>query len=1039
MDKLRATAAVCVALIGLAASAWGLDPHMPLAQYGYQSWQTDSGLPQNTVHAIVQGRRGYLWVGTEGGLVRFDGVQFAVMTHATTPGLPSDLIDDLMKDGSGTVWISTSGGLARMRAGQVEAFGSERGMPATQVWRTFDEEWPGGKERVWVLSAAGLFRIDDPDGGARAERVALNQDLTENSRIVMGHDGVLWLGTAEGLVRLSPDGSAQALGTAGEVLALAVDGNGAAWAGLRSGLEACGASECRNVAVSDGAAVEALTADATGRIWIGTDAGLFTEEGGHARAFPQAVGTVSFLTCDRQGMVWAGTAKGLMRIGRADTGELLPHNGDVYLTAAEDREGDLWLGTEAGGLAVLRDRKFSTMTAQDGLNEEYVLALAQGPDGAVWAGTNGGGLNVYRGGRFRALTTAEGMASNVVFAVAAAPNGDVWAGTPDGLNLIRDGRVRVLTTADGLADDFVRSLYVGRQGALWIGTRHGLSRYASGAFTTWTAADGLGSDLIGAMTQSRDGDLWIGTLGGLSRMHNGQFTNFTRQDGLSSNVVTALHEDADGTMWIGTNDGGLNRMRDGKIAPVARGLLPPRVIGILEDRLGYLWISSNSGVYRVSRAGLNRMASGGPAPEVMRFGVADGMRISECSSGGHPAVLALQDGPLWFATLKGIAAVDPEHMPVNRVAPRVVLEAVSVDDVTQRNATALTIPPGHSHYEFDYAGLSFVAPQKVEYRYQLVGFDPGWVEAGTRRTAYYTNLPHGQYTFRVMARNNDGVWSQETASVALTVEPHLYQTLWLRLLVALALIGLAYAAWRRRLLRVEREFQAVLGERTRIAREIHDTLAQGFVAVSVQLELVGQLMQSSAQAAREQLERTQALVRSSLEEARTSIWELRSQSTEREDLAARILCMAEDVVAGRGVHSADRAAAPAHTANGSSDAKHAKVQMQVSGTNHPLDAEVERELMRIAREAVVNAVRHGHPENIALRLEFAPGMFAMEVRDDGDGFSGAPRDGASGHYGIVGMRERAATLGANLSVDSEAGQGTTVRVLLPLDGRTGES
>ncbi|HEX3663605.1 MAG TPA: two-component regulator propeller domain-containing protein [Acidobacteriaceae bacterium] len=1029
MDKWRA-AAVWGALIALAAPAWGLDPHMPLAQYGYQSWQTDTGLPQNTVHAIVQGRRGFLWIGTEGGLVRFDGAQFAVMTHATTPALPSDLIDDLMKDGAGTVWISTSGGLARMRAGQIEAFGPDRGMPATQVWRTFDEVQPGG-ERVWVLSAAGLFRIDSTHGGDHAVHVPLDQDLTENSRMAMGRDGVLWLGTAGGLVRLDPEGVAHAQGTADEVLALAADANGTAWAGLRSGLEACAAKGCRKETVSGGGAVEALTADAAGDIWIGTDTGLFTEKAAEVQAFPRNVGRVSFLTCDRQGMVWAGTATGLMRMNGADNGELLPHAGDVYLTAAEDREGDLWLGTEAGGLAVLRDRKFSSLTAEDGLNEEYVLALAQGPDGAVWAGTKGGGVNVYRGGRFRALTTAQGLASNVVFSVAAAPNGDVWAGTPDGLNRIRDGRVRVLTTADGLADDFVRSLYVGRHGALWIGTRHGLSRYANGAFTTWTAADGLGSDLIGAMTQSRDGDLWIGTLGGLSRMHNGQFTTFTTRDGLSSNVVTALHTDADGTLWIGTNDGGLNRMRDGRIVPVARDLLPPRVIGILEDQLGYLWISSSGGVYRVSRAGLNRMARGGPAPEVMRFGVADGMRISECSSGGHPAVLNLQEGALWFATLKGIAVVDPEHMPVNRVAPRVVLEAVSVDDVTQRSAGSLTVAPGHSHYEFDYAGLSFVAPQKVEYRYQLVGFDPGWVEAGTRRAAYYTNLPHGHYTFRVLARNNDGVWSQEAATVTMTVEPHMYQTVWFRLVLLLALIGLAYAAWQRRLMRVEREFQAVLGERARIAREIHDTLAQGFVAVSVQLELVGQLMRASADAAREQLERTQTLVRTSLEEARSSIWELRSQSAEREDLAARILRMAEEVVARSGMQPA--------AGNGLGDGKHARVQLQVSGTNHPLGADVERELMRIAREAVVNAVRHGHPDNIALRLEFEGRLFAMEIRDDGRGFAGAPRDGASGHYGMVGMRERAAAIGASLTVESNAGAGTRVRLLLPLNATTGEA
>jgi signal transduction histidine kinase/streptogramin lyase len=632
-------------------------------------------------------------------------------------------------------------------------------------------------------------------------------------------------------------------------------------------------------------------------------------------------------------------------------------------------------------------------------------------------GTRGGGLDVFPHGKRHAVSAARGLAGNVVLSVAAAPNGDVWAGTPDGLNLVRNGRVRVFTTANGLADEFVRSLFVGRHGALWIGTRHGLSRYQNGQFTTWSDLDGLGSNLIGAMAQSPDGTLWIGTLGGLTRFRHGDFHNFTVKNGLSSNVVTSLHADPDGTLWIGTNNHGLNRMSGGKIVALRSAQLPQRVLGILADGSGYLWLSSSSGVYRVSRAGLNRMAEGGPAPEIMRFGVADGMRISECSSGGHPAALHLRDGELWFATLKGIARVDPAHMPINRVPPPVVIERVSVDDVPEPSVSHLVIPPGHSHYEFDYAGLSFVAPQKVEYRYQLQGFDRGWVDAGTRRAAYYTNLPHGLYTFRVMARNNDGVWSAATATAQLIVRPHFYQMLWFRLLAILALAGLGYAAWRRRLLGVERQFQAVLGERTRIAREIHDTLAQGFVAVSVQLELIAQLLHISKEAAQQQLQSTQAMVRSSLDDARTSIWELRSQTAEGEDLAARLLKMAEEVVSRAG--------------------SQARVQMQVNGAYRPLDPDVERETARIAREAVVNSVRHGYSENILLRLEFDGSMFGMEVRDDGRGFDGPPAGGSSGHYGLTGMRERAEAIGAMLAVESQFGKGTSVRLTLPL-GREAE-
>ncbi len=1023
MLRLRTIPAAVAAMLGVwltlaAVPACALDPHTALAHYGFQSWQTDSGLPQNTVHAIVQGRDGFLWIATEGGLVRFDGAEFTVFHHANTPALPSDLIDGLTEDASGALWISTSGGLAVVRNGAIEDFGPDHGVPATQIWRTWcDTANPAAATRgtVWVLTAAGLFRIRD---GQHAEPVGLGQNsLTENSAMAAGPHGALWLGTGQGLMRSVSGGAFQTIGAVGEVRALAVDGSGTAWAASRSGLEACSATACHTVAVPGQAL--ALAADSSGRMWIGTSSGLLISEAGSVRAIGGAAGAVSFLFRDREGMMWAGTASGLMRIAPDGSSSVLPREGDEDLAAAEDREGDLWLGTASSGLAVLRDRKFFTLTAQDGLTQEYVLALAQAPNGYVGVGTNGGGLNVFRQGKFQALTTAQGLSSNVVLTVAAAANGDVWVGTPDGLDFVQNGEVTdSFTTADGLADDFIRSLHIGPHGALWIGTSHGLSRYANDTVTTWTTLDGLGSDLIGAMANDRDGSLWIGTLGGLTRFRDGNFRNFTTKDGLSSNVITSLYADSAGTLWIGTNDAGLDRMANGHIVALQSDELPRRVLGILEDGSGYLWLSSNTGVYRVSRSGLDRLAAGGPAPEVMRFGVTDGMRISECSSGGHPASVRLRDGELWFATLKGIAVVNPEQMPLNRIPPPVEIERVSVDDVPQASTDALRVAPSHSHYEFDYAGLSFVAPQKVEYRYQLVGFDRGWVDAGMRRAAYYTNLPHGHYVFRVMARNNDGVWSAAPASTELVVEPHFYQLLWFQLLVALALLAFGYQAWRRRLERVEREFQAVLAERTRIAREIHDTLAQGFVALSVQLELIGRFMETSAGSAREQLARAQALVRIGLEEARTSIWELRSQTAAREDLATRLLKMAEQVA-------------------GSAHAR-AKVHMQVNGAYHRLDDAVEREALRIAREAVVNAVRHGDPGNIGLRLQFEGSIFGMEIRDDGRGFAGTPPDGSSGHFGMTGMRERAAAIGGELTVESTPGEGTRVRLTVPAPAATTE-
>jgi ligand-binding sensor domain-containing protein len=443
-------------------SARALDPHTALAHYGYQSWQTDTGLPQNTVHAIVQGREGFLWVATEGGLVRFDGVEFRAYTRANTPGLPSDLVDDLMEDHAGTLWISTSGGLARMRSGKVEELGAAQGVPATQVWRTFED----ARGRVWALTAAGLFRINEDHGGELGTRAELDAALTENSRMAEGPDGGLWLGTADGLRRQSTRGGFDRLGGGGEVLALVVDRKGTAWAGMRSGLEECQAAGCGSVGLPPGRVVNALTLDGTGRLWIATDQGVFSLISGEKKRWNGYAATenANFLFCDREGAVWAGAPQGLVRFNPGGGLEQRERGREVYLSATEDREGDLWLGTESGGLAVLRDRKFSTLTAEDGLTDEYVLALAQAPDGHVGVGTKGGGLNIFRDGKSRALTTAQGLSSNVVLAVAAAANGDMWVGTPDGLNLIRDGEVvRAFTTADGLADDFVRAGWPGQR------------------------------------------------------------------------------------------------------------------------------------------------------------------------------------------------------------------------------------------------------------------------------------------------------------------------------------------------------------------------------------------------------------------------------------------------------------------------------------------------------------------------------------------------------------------------------------------------
>ena len=1004
-----------------AAGCLALDPHQGLRHYGYQSWQTDSGLPQNTVHAVLQTNDGYLWIGTEAGLVRFDSTQFKTFTSKDTPQLGSDLIYSLMQDRSGALWIGTSSGIARYRDRGFDSFAQSMASVNGTVWSIHQDR----AGNVWTLTSSGLAFFD----GKQFVSVSGLPSLNEESVMADGPDGSLWIGTMAGLYHAAAGSRQfQRAGPAVAIQALAIDANSHAWAGSNGGVEICSGRNCAPLSLSDHIATEAernvhaLALDAHGQAWIGTDAGLLSYDGRQFSRWTASYGLpsdrISLLFCDREGALWIGTAGGVARLFAGKIEAFTPRAGfssNLVLAMYEDREGSLWLGTESGGLDILRDRKFTTYTAEDGISDDHIRAVYQAPSGTLWLGTSGGGLNrqdLRDKNNFTALTTADGLSSNVVLSIASAPNGDLWLGTPDGLDRIHNAKVSIFTSADGLADDFVRSIYFDNQGVAWIGTRRGLSEWKDGRFTTYTALDGLGSDLVGAILQSRDGSLWISTLGGLTHFSHGVFRNYTEKDGLSDRVVTALCQDADGMLWIGTNGGGLNRLRAGKIQSVMsrEADLPANILSILEDAEGNLWLSSSSGIYRVNRMALNRSLDGDPhhAP-VAQFGTADGMKISEASSGGHPAAWRLQDGSLWFATLRGVATVDPAHLAMNLVPPLVSIEELSVDDELQKDTLTVTIPPGRRRLAFEYAALSFVAPQKVRFQYKLVGFDHDWVDAGARRTAYYTNLSPGRYRFEVRACNNDGVWSVQSASLALRLQPYFYETVWFYLVLTLAIALLGYGIYLWRLRQVESRFQVVLTERNRIAREIHDTLAQGFVAVSVQLQVASRLLGNSPAVAQQHLAQAQELVRTGLDDARRAIWELRSQGAQENDLASKFIKMANRLTGSSAIEA----------------------RVRISGTYRPLPAHTEDQLLRVAQEAVTNAVRHAQAAHIDIQLRFEEKNVELIVEDDGCGFSGDAPSMREGHYGLTGMRERAEQIGGKLTVNSEAGQGTRIRVEVP--------
>ena len=967
------------------ARADGLVPAGDLAQLGRRAWQTENGLPQNTVHSVIQDFEGYIWVATEEGLARFDGAGFVVFDKQDTPQLRSNDVRSLLATEKGNVlWASTAGGLSRRLQGEWTTLTTENGIAGNDVVSAYESR----DGAIWVATSSGLTRLGDGvpttyttrDGLADNNVQVVSEDLSDTS-------GAMWVGTAEGLSRLH-------------------DG------------------KFTNFTTGDGlpGGVSAIERNRDGSLWLGTSAGLSLYRDGRFRNYTTREGLpddrVISLRAGRDGTLWVGTAAGaaLMRDERFERfpdGDPLAEG--IVLSICEDREGSVWLGTESGGLHQIRGRKFTTYSTREGLSSDLVKAIYEDGAGDVWVGTYGAGLNLLRGGQVKTFTTKDGLASNIVLALFSDNAGDLWVGTPDGLSRLRAGRFETFTSADGLPNDFVRSIYADRAGALWVGTRGGLARLKDGAFTTYTTRDGLTSDFVGTVYEDASGSLWVGTLGGLSRLADGRFTSYTTKDGLPETAVIAIHGDGEGRVWVGTNGGGLGLLDGGRFYTFTSrdGLPNDTIYRILEDGRGNLWMSCKKGIFRLDKTELAEFAargSGSLSPVV--YGTADGMPTRECSGGGHPSGWRGRDGRLWFTTIKGVTMIDPERVALNTEPPPVVVEEVRVDGelVTARGRRELS--PGSSRFDFHYAGLSFVAPERVRYRYKLEGFDEDWVDGGDRRVAYYTNLGPGDYRFLVSAVNNDGVWSRAPASFDFHLRPHFYRTYWFYALTALMLALVAWQLYALRVRQMRARFDAVLTERNRIAREIHDNLAQEILGVSVQLEIVARMMNVSADAARTHLDRARQLVRASIAEARRYVWDLRSQTLDDRDLPTALAEMTRRLTADTDVQT----------------------QFEVGGTFRPLPPQVENNLLRVAQEAVNNAVRHARARTICVNLFFDAAGVRLSVRDDGRGFDAAVADGGrSGHFGILGMRERAEAMGGSLVIESRPGEGSEVTLGVPLE------
>jgi signal transduction histidine kinase/ligand-binding sensor domain-containing protein len=1060
---LRRSAVSIAVIMAAAVLGHALEPTTPLSRLGHQSWTVENGLPQNTVPVLLQSRSGYLWAGTELGLARFDGVSFRVFDHAI-PGFPDAEIRCILDASDGSLWAGTGDGLVHILGGKSTLFTTREGLPHNSVRSVIQTS----DRNLWVWTEGGIAHWD----GKQFQSIASQSDAPHAgiTSIAADNSGILWVGTAGGAFfhdkpgwhRASPLSANATLvalvnsGVAGQAYSGSENPNGDVLLASTDGIYRAQQGRLKQVAKPDSllqGSISFVAGMADGSIAAASNSTVVilpaTAAASHdIRRF--AVGKqlpgsrIESLYADREGSWWIGTNHGMARIAPgAQTAELMPQTDPLAAAAVvaflEDREGDLWAGTETSGLHILRDAHFQIVGAAEGLSSESTTAIVQDANKAMWIGTRDHGLNRIADGKTTVLTDTNGLLSNVILSLAAEPSGDLWVGTPDGLNRISKGKITSFTSADGLPDDFIRSLLAAPDNSLWIGTRHGLTHWQQGRFRTFTQADGLGSDLVGALALAPNGDLWIATLNGLSRLHGDKLHNFTTADGLSSNIVTALDFTPAGSLWIGTQDHGLDLWNGQQILHTSLSGIT-EIHGLTHDSLNHLWIAGNFGLARTDEGELlacaqNSTQHGCPASAHL-FTTADGLRSRETSNNGHPTAIRTQAGLLWFATPRGAMVADPANFAKDPGLPLVDTERFVVDDKEiplETQTGPLSIAAGHLRFEFDYAGLSFASPQKIRYQYALEGFDRDWTDAGTRRTAYYTNIPPGHYRFRVRVSYADVPFSPEEIShvrgianttvhgpseafFSFELRPHFYETAWFYVLLVVALAWLVYLAIRllagRRVRRAEREFSAVSAERSRIAREIHDTLAQGYVGISLQLEILGELLRHNrADAASKHLALTQNFVREGLADARQSIWALRSQDAEEQTLPTRLRRLVEQA-----------------------EETNLSATLIIHGAYRPLPVESEQEILRIAQEAIHNGKKHASATALSVRLDYNPRELELTVTDNGKGFDVASHKAKEGHYGLTGIHERSALIQGRIEILSKPGAGTTVRLNVPLPG-----
>ena len=784
------------------STAFALDPHKTLTQYGHNVWSRQNGLPANSINVIIQTRDGYIWLGTSAGLFRFDGVSFTEVFTNPANDKSHEIITALREIKDGSLWIGTAyNGLRHFKDGKMSVYGLKEGFFDTNVRELFESR----AGHLIVCTAEGVFISRNE----KFEKVLLNQNYITG--IAQDSQNRIWVGTLDGIRIFEDDGT----------------------------------DKPKIISINEGIPNKTITdilCGEDGSFWIGTIEGLVRWTKGEIITFTTNNGLsddhINAIYQDHENNIWVGTRKGIDRYSNKTWSTLTTFEGltdNDALSFCEDYEGSLWVGT-ADGLNQFRNSGFSNFSTKEGLADDNISNIVESPDGSIYFLSNqGSSVTRLKNGRYDIYRN---MPAGPVF---ASQDGTLWMGQPGAIFSFDQGKLQKFDSHAGVPPKWISAITEDKKSIIFYADHAGIFRLINGHVNPFTLKDNHpypSKNFITTFYWQHGNILWVGMGDSLVKVQDESIEGFTRKDGLAGNWVSSFCEDKEGNLWISSPQGGLTRYKNGIFTAYNTkiGLFSDEIFCVLADDLDGLWLSSASGIGHASREELDDFATGKISSiHTQNYGSSDGMKSQVCFRDWQPAGWKAKDGKLWFATKKGAVMINPKGFKKNQFPPPVLIEKVIVDQQTVPLDHAINLHAGTEKIEFHYTALSFLVPERVLFKYKLDGFDRKWVDAKNRRAAYYTNLPPGEYRFRVMACNNDGVWNETGASVAFTLEPHFYQTYWFYFIILLSLIGTFLAYYRLRVRQIlKKEIDEALKKERTLLRTLIDNLPDAIFVKDVE-------------------------------------------------------------------------------------------------------------------------------------------------------------------------------------------------------------